>query len=145
MSLGSRNAQTSRKASEEFGSLTFNEEVQRARLPRDVYRTLRRAVAHGESIDPATADIIASALKDWAVEHGATHYTHWFQPLTGITAEKHDSFLSPSAGWPRGRRVQRQGTGQGEPDASSFPSGGMRSTFEARGYRRGIRPARPGC
>jgi glutamine synthetase len=134
MSLGSRDAQTSRKASEEFGSLTFNEEVQRARLPRDVYRALRRAVAHGESIDPAIADIIASALKDWAVEHGATHYTHWFQPLTGITAEKHDSFLSPSADGRAVAEFSGKELVKGEPDASSFPSGGMRSTFEARGY-----------
>ncbi len=134
MSLGSRNAQTSRKASEEFGSLTFNEEVQRARLPRDVYRTVRRAVVQGESIDPATADIIASALKDWAVEHGATHYTHWFQPLTGITAEKHDSFLSPSADGRAVAEFSGKELVKGEPDASSFPSGGMRSTFEARGY-----------
>jgi glutamine synthetase len=124
----------SRKASEEFGSLTFNDEAQRARLPKDVYRALRRAVAQGEPIEPAVADIVASALKDWAVEHGATHYTHWFQPLTGITAEKHDSFLSPTAD---GRAVAEFGGKeliQGEPDASSFPSGGMRSTFEARGY-----------
>src|SRR5262245_53717900 len=123
-----------RKASDEFGSLTFNDEAQRARLPKDVYRALRRAVAQGEPIDSQVADIIASALKDWAVEHGATHYTHWFQPLTGITAEKHDSFLSPT---PDGR-VVAEFSGkeliQGEPDASSFPSGGMRSTFEARGY-----------
>jgi glutamine synthetase len=123
-----------RKATEEFGSLTFNEEVQRARLPKDVYRALRRAVAQGEPIDSSVADIIASALKDWAVEHGATHYTHWFQPLTGITAEKHDSFLSPTSD---GRAVAEFGGKElvrGEPDASSFPSGGMRSTFEARGY-----------
>src|SRR5688572_20537567 len=123
-----------RKATEEFGSLTFSEEVQRARLPKDVYRALRRAVAQGESIEPHVADIIASALKDWAVEHGATHYTHWFQPLTGITAEKHDSFLSPT---PDGRAVAEfsgKELVKGEPDASSFPSGGMRSTFEARGY-----------
>jgi glutamine synthetase len=123
-----------KKASEEFGSLTFNEEVQRARLPKDVYRALRRAVAQGEPIEPHVADIIASALKDWAVEHGATHYTHWFQPMTGITAEKHDSFLSPT---PDGRAVAEFGGKElvrGEPDASSFPSGGMRSTFEARGY-----------
>src|SRR5204862_1395985 len=79
-----------RKATDEFGSLTFNEETQRARLPKEVFRALRRATAHGESIDPSVADIVASALKDWAVEHGATHYTHWFQPMTGITAEKHD-------------------------------------------------------
>ena len=122
------------KAAEEFGSLTFNEEVQRARLPKDVYRALRRAVAQGEPLDPALGDIVASALKDWAVEHGATHYTHWFQPMTGITAEKHDSFLSPT---PDGRAVAEFNGRElikGEPDASSFPSGGMRSTFEARGY-----------
>src|SRR6476659_7698676 len=123
-----------RKASDEFGSLTFNEEVQRARLPKDVFRALRRAVAHGESLDPSIADIVASALKDWAVEHGASHYTHWFQPMTGITAEKHDSFLNPT---PDGRAVAEFGGKElvrGEPDASSFPSGGLRSTFEARGY-----------
>jgi glutamine synthetase len=123
-----------KKMTDEFGSLTFNDEVQRARLPKDVYRALRRAVAHGESIDASTADMVASALKDWAVEHGATHYTHWFQPMTGITAEKHDSFLSPT---PDGRAVAEFSGKElikGEPDASSFPSGGMRSTFEARGY-----------
>ena len=100
-----------------------------------MFRALRRTITHGEPLDPSVADIVASAMKDWAVEHGATHYTHWFQPLTGITAEKHDSFLnadratarrSPSS---RGKELVR-----GEPDASSFPSGGMRSTFEARGY-----------
>jgi glutamine synthetase len=124
----------SRKASEEFGSLTFNEEVQRARLPKDVFRALRRAIAHAEAIDPSIADVVASALKDWAVEHGATHYTHWFQPMTGITAEKHDAFLNPT---PDGRAVAEfsgKELVRGEPDASSFPSGGMRSTFEARGY-----------
>ena len=98
---------------DEFGSLTFNDEAQRARLPKDVYRALRRAVAHGEPIEPAVADTIASALKDWAVEHGATHYTHWFQPMTGITAEKHDSFLSPTTGRPGGGGIQRQGADQG--------------------------------
>ena len=123
-----------RKASEEFGSLTFNEEAQRARLPKDVYRALRRAVAQGEPIDAAVADIVASALKDWAVEHGATHYTHWFQPLTGITAEKHDSFLSPTADGRAVAEFAGKELIKGEPDASSFPSGGMRSTFEARGY-----------
>ena len=123
-----------KKATEEFGSLTFNEEVQRARLPKDVYRALRRAVAQGEPIEPNIADIIASALKDWAVEHGATHYTHWFQPLTGITAEKHDSFLSPTADGRAVAEFSGKELVRGEPDASSFPSGGMRSTFEARGY-----------
>jgi glutamine synthetase len=123
-----------RKASEDFGSLTFNDEAQRARLPKDVYRALRRAVAQGEPIDPTVADIIAAALKDWAVEHGATHYTHWFQPLTGITAEKHDSFLSPTADGRAVAEFSGKELIKGEPDASSFPSGGMRSTFEARGY-----------
>jgi len=133
-SLRSAAATSNRKAADEFGSLTFNEEVQRARLPKDVFRALRRSVAHGESLDPGIADIVATALKDWAVEHGATHYTHWFQPMTGITAEKHDSFLIPT---PDGRAVAEFGGKElvrGEPDASSFPSGGMRSTFEARGY-----------
>jgi glutamine synthetase len=123
-----------KKATEEFGSLTFSEEVQRSRLPKDVYRALRRASAQGEPIEPHVADIIASALKDWAVEHGATHYTHWFQPLTGITAEKHDSFLSPSSDGRAVAEFSGKELIRGEPDASSFPSGGMRSTFEARGY-----------
>ncbi len=129
-----RTTSSVRKASDDFGSLTFNDEMQRARLPKDVYRALRRCIAQGEPLDPSLADIVASALKDWAVEHGATHYTHWFQPLTGITAEKHDSFLSPT---PDGRAVAEfsgKELVKGEPDASSFPSGGMRSTFEARGY-----------
>jgi glutamine synthetase len=133
--LGQRTASAAtKKMTDEFGSLTFNDEVQRARLPKDVYRALRRAIAQGEPIDSGVADTIASALKDWAVEHGATHYTHWFQPMTGITAEKHDSFLSPTGD---GRAVAEFGGKElikGEPDASSFPSGGMRSTFEARGY-----------
>src|SRR3954471_5836947 len=127
-------AVSQRRAADEFGSLTLNEEGQRARLPKDVFRALRRAVAHGEGLDPSVADIVASALKDWAVEHGATHYTHWFQPMTGITAEKHDSFLNPT---PDGRAVAEFSGKElirGEPDASSFPSGGLRSTFEARGY-----------
>jgi glutamine synthetase len=123
-----------KKATEEFGSLTFNDEVQRARLPKDVYRLLRRAIAQGEPLDASVADIVASALKDWAVEHGATHYTHWFQPMTGITAEKHDSFLSPTSDGRAVAEFSGKELIQGEPDASSFPSGGMRSTFEARGY-----------
>src|SRR5215218_1811270 len=123
-----------RKPTEDFGSLTFNEEVQRARLSKPVYHALRRTITHGEALDASVADAVASAVKDWAVEHGATHYTHWFQPLTGITAEKHDSFLNPTSD---GRAVAEFGGKElvrGEPDASSFPSGGMRSTFEARGY-----------
>jgi glutamine synthetase len=123
-----------KKMTDEFGSLTFNDEAQRTRLPKDVYRALRRAVAQGEPIDSSVADTIASALKDWAVEHGATHYTHWFQPMTGITAEKHDSFLSPTADGRAVAEFSGKELIKGEPDASSFPSGGMRSTFEARGY-----------
>ncbi|HVB38670.1 MAG TPA: glutamine synthetase III [Vicinamibacterales bacterium] len=131
---GGRVPETAPRASAVFGELVFNDEVQRARLPKSVYRALRRTITRGESLDLSVADTIATALKDWAVEHGATHYTHWFQPLTGITAEKHDSFLSPT---PDGRAVAEfngKELIQGEPDASSFPSGGMRSTFEARGY-----------
>jgi len=122
------------KATELFGSLTFNDEMQRRRLPRDVYRALRRTIADGAALDASSADIIAAAMRDWAVEHGATHYTHWFQPLTGITAEKHDAFIAPT---PEGRAVAEFSGKElikGEPDASSFPSGGMRTTFEARGY-----------
>jgi glutamine synthetase len=122
------------KAVDQFGALVFNDQVQQARLPKAVYRALRATITRGEPLDLSTADAIASALKDWAGEHGATHYTHWFQPLTGITAEKHDSFLSPG---PDGRAVAEfsgKELVRGEPDASSFPSGGMRSTFEARGY-----------
>jgi len=122
-------------ATELFGSLTFSEEVQRRRLPRDVFKALRLTVTQGAPLDAASADIIAAAMKDWALEAGATHYTHWFQPLTGITAEKHDAFLSPAGD--TGRAVAEFSGKElikGEPDASSFPSGGMRSTFEARGY-----------
>src|SRR6476661_9460140 len=123
-----------RKATDEFGSLTFNQEIQRARLPKDVFHALRRSIAHYEALDPSIADVVASALKDWAVEHGATHYTHWFQPMTGITAEKHDSFLNPTADGRAVAEFSGKELVRGEPDASSFPSGGMRSTFEARGY-----------
>jgi glutamine synthetase len=123
-------------ASETFGSLVFNDLVQQQRLPAAVYKKLRRTISHGESLDPTVADAVATAMKDWAVEHGATHYAHWFQPLTGITAEKHDSFLNPSGNNDGKVVVEFSGKElvRGEPDASSFPSGGMRSTFEARGY-----------
>src|SRR5690242_5026927 len=102
MSARHQSSTMPRKPADDFGSLTFNEEVQRARLPKDVFRALRRSIAHYEALDPSIADVVASALKDWAVEHGATHYTHWFQPMTGITAEKHDAFLNPT---PDGRAV----------------------------------------
>jgi glutamine synthetase len=122
------------RASEIFGSRVFGDEAQQARLPKPVYKALRRTITRGEPLDLTAADGVAAALKDWAIEHGATHFTHWFQPLTGITAEKHDSFLSPT---PEGGAIAEFSGKElirGEPDASSFPSGGMRSTFEARGY-----------
>src|SRR5580765_689000 len=122
------------KAADAFGSLVFNDKVQQERLPKPAYRALRATITRGETLDVSTADAVATALKDWAVEHGATHYTHWFQPLTGITAEKHDSFLSPTSEGKAVLEFSGKELVRGEPDASSFPSGGMRSTFEARGY-----------
>jgi glutamine synthetase len=117
-----------------FGSLVFNDSVQQARLPKAVYQALRDTVTKGHSLEMSTADAVASALKDWAVEHGASHYTHWFQPMTGITAEKHDSFFVPTGDGGSMAEFSGKELVKGEPDASSFPSGGMRSTFEARGY-----------
>jgi len=122
------------KATDTYGSLVFNDKAQQERLPKPAYRALRATITRGETLDVATADAVATALKDWAVEHGATHYTHWFQPLTGITAEKHDSFLSPTNEGTAIAEFRGKELIKGEPDASSFPSGGMRSTFEARGY-----------
>src|SRR6187397_6393 len=122
------------KATEAFGSLTFNDEAQKARLPKTAYAALRQTIVHGQPLEPEVADLVAGALKEWALEHGATHYTHWFQPLTGITAEKHDSFLSPNGNGKAVAEFSGKELIKGEPDASSFPSGGMRSTFEARGY-----------
>jgi len=117
-----------------FGSLVFNDEVQRARLPKPVYQALRRTMTKGESLTLPVADAVAAAMKDWAVERGATHYTHWFQPMTGLTAEKHDSFYAPTSDGTAVAEFSGKELIKGEPDASSFPSGGMRSTFEARGY-----------
>jgi glutamine synthetase len=125
---------TPAKAADAFGSLVFNDKTQQERLPKPAYRALRATITRGEALDLSTADAVASALKDWAVEHGATHYTHWFQPLTGITAEKHDSFLAPTSEGTAIAEFRGKELIKGEPDASSFPSGGMRSTFEARGY-----------
>ena len=122
------------KATAVFGSLAFNDKAQQERLPKPVYRALRATITRGEPLELSTADAVATALKDWAVEHGATHYTHWFQPMTGITAEKHDSFLAPTAEGTAIAEFRGKELIKGEPDASSFPSGGMRSTFEARGY-----------
>ncbi len=124
-----------------FGVNVFDDAIQRQRLPRDVYRALRRTIERGQELDPGIADAVANAMKDWAAERGATHYTHWFQPMTGLTAEKHDSFLSPADAHDGERtngRALLEFSGKelikGEPDASSFPSGGIRATFEARGY-----------
>src|ERR1044071_6518163 len=122
------------KAADVYGSRVFNDKVQQERLPKPAYRALRATITRGEPLELATADAVASALKEWAVEHGASHYTHWFQPLTGITAEKHDSFLGPNADGTAIAEFRGKELIKGEPDASSFPSGGMRSTFEARGY-----------
>ena len=119
---------------ETFGSLVFNAATMKARLPSETYASLKRTMEDGRHLDLSVAHVVANAMKDWAVEHGATHYTHWFQPMTGITAEKHDSFISPAGDG----RVIMEFSGkelvQGEPDASSLPSGGLRATFEARGY-----------
>ena len=117
-----------------YGCDVFNTRVMRQRLPREVYDRLMRTMTHRTPLDPADADIIAGAMKDWALEHGATHYTHWFQPMTGLTAEKHDAFLSPTADGQVFGEFSGKMLIKGEPDASSFPSGGIRSTFEARGY-----------
>ena len=117
-----------------FASMVFNDDVMREILPKDVYKSLRKTIDDGKDLDITVANAVANAMKDWAIEKGATHYTHWFQPMTGITAEKHDSFISPTADG----RIIMEFSGKelikGEPDASSFPSGGLRATFEARGY-----------
>ncbi len=117
-----------------FGCKVFNDAVQRRRLTPSVYQALRRTIDRGEELDPKIADAVADAMKDWAVEHGATHFTHWFQPMTGWTAEKHDSFLSPVVEGGAIHSFTGKELIKGEPDASSFPSGGIRATFEARGY-----------
>ena len=125
----------SNSISENFGKNLFSDEVMKERLPKEVYRKLKKTIEDGTELDRSIADVVANAMKNWALEHGATHFTHWFQPLTGITAEKHDSFISG---------VETDGHAilhfsgkeliKGEADASSFPSGGLRATFEARGY-----------
>jgi len=117
-----------------FGSNVFNDSVMKARLPKPAYQALRKTIEQGVALDPWVAEVVAGAMKDWAVEKGATHFTHWFQPLTGITAEKHDSFISPTADGKIILEFSGKELIKGEPDASSFPSGGLRSTFEARGY-----------
>ena len=120
--------------SEKFGSLVFNDRVMKERLSTEVYNSLKRTIEEQTQLDISIAKEVANAIKEWAIEKGATHFTHWFQPLTGITAEKHDSFITPSKD---GRIIidfSAKELLKGEPDASSFPNGGLRATFEARGY-----------
>ncbi|MGD0234958.1 MAG: glutamine synthetase III [Syntrophorhabdales bacterium] len=119
---------------EVFGSNVFSDKVMKERLPSEIYKALKATIEKGTPLRPDVADVVANAMKDWAIEKGATHYTHWFQPLTGITAEKHDSFISPAADGSVILEFSGKQLIQGEPDASSFPSGGLRATFEARGY-----------
>ena len=122
------------KVTESFGAMVFNETVMREKLPREIYKKMQATMRKGKRLDIETANVIANAMKDWAIERGATHFTHWFQPMTGVTAEKHDSFIAPAADG----KIIMEFTGKelvsGESDASSFPSGGLRATFEARGY-----------
>ena len=119
---------------ETFGSLVFNREVMKERLPEEVYKSLKHTIQRGEDLDITVANVVAEAMKDWAIEKGATHYTHWFQPMTGITAEKHDGFITPDGKGGVIMSFSGKELIKGEPDASSFPSGGLRATFEARGY-----------
>lgn len=122
-------------AAEIFGKNVFNESVMRQRLPKDVFKKMKKTMEDGAELDPSIAGVVAHAMKEWAMERGATHYTHWFQPLTGVTAEKHDSFISaPDAAGKVIMEFSAKELIKGEPDASSFPSGGLRATFEARGY-----------
>lgn len=117
-----------------FGSNVFNDRVMRERLPEDTYKALHKTIADGKRLDPSITNVVAAAMKEWAIEKGATHFTHWFQPMTGVTAEKHDSFIAPSGEDEIIMEFSGKDLVKGEPDASSFPSGGLRATFEARGY-----------
>lgn len=117
-----------------FGSMVFNNAVMKERLPKDTYKALRKTIANGTHLELDVANVVANAMKDWAIEKGATHFTHWFQPMTGVTAEKHDSFIAPNGDGQAIMEFSGKSLVKGEPDASSFPSGGLRTTFEARGY-----------
>ena len=114
--------------------MVFSDAVMRERLPPETYAAVQRTMRSGRRLHPDTAEVVAAAMKDWALEKGATHFTHWFQPMTGVTAEKHDSFLDPDGAGGVIMEFSGKELIQGEPDASSFPSGGLRATFEARGY-----------
>lgn len=122
------------KVPELFGSMVFNDQMMLERLPKATYKALKKTIQNGEPLDESVANVVASAMKDWAIEKGCTHYTHWFQPMTGITAEKHDSFIAPNGDGQVIMEFSGKELVKGEPDASSFPSGGIRATFEARGY-----------
>ncbi|MBO5197389.1 MAG: glutamine synthetase III [Lachnospiraceae bacterium] len=122
------------KLTDIFGIDVFDESTMAERLPKKTFAALKKTIENGEDLDPQVADVVANAMKDWAIERGATHYTHWFQPMTGITAEKHDSFITPVSGGKILMEFSGKELIKGEPDASSFPSGGLRATFEARGY-----------
>ena len=122
------------KVPEIFGSMVFNDQKMQERLPKSTYKSLKKTIQNGEPLDLSVANVVAAAMKDWAVEMGCTHYTHWFQPMTGITAEKHDSFIAPNGEGQVIMEFSGKELVKGEPDASSFPSGGIRATFEARGY-----------
>lgn len=123
-----------KKIPELYGSLVFNDKVMREKLPKDIYKALHKTIENNTHLELDVANAVATAMKEWAVEHGATHFTHWFQPMTGLTAEKHDSFISPIGGGEIAMDFSGKELVKGEPDASSFPSGGLRATFEARGY-----------
>jgi len=122
------------KMKEVYCEHVFSESVQRERLPKAVFKSLQQTIKAGQEIGIEIADSVALAMRDWAIEHGATHYTHWFQPMTGATAEKHDSFITPTGDGEILAQFSGKDLVRGEPDASSFPSGGLRATFEARGY-----------
>ena len=122
------------KLADYFGCNVFDESTMKERLPKKTFEALKKTIDNGEELDPQVAEVVANAMKDWAIDKGATHYTHWFQPMTGVTAEKHDSFYFPGTCRKNNYGVFRQRAYKGEPDASSFPSGGLRATFEARGY-----------
>lgn len=124
----------SNRIPELYGSMIFSDRIMRSKLPKDVYKALRKTIENGTHLELDVANSVAVAMKEWAVENGATHYTHWFQPMTGFTAEKHDSFISPSGEGEVIMDFSGKELIKGEPDASSFPSGGLRATFEARGY-----------
>ena len=119
---------------ETFGSMVFNDAVMKARLPGNIYKALKKTISNGTHLELDVANVVANAMKDWAVEKGVTHFTHWFQPMTGITAEKHDSFIQPDGNGGAIMEFSGKALVKGEPDASSFPSGGLRATVEARGY-----------